>query len=68
MLNFMTARKLGSSPTSVMSVPCRVVMKGSRRTGASIEFAIARQFVPTGVFDIARRRPRTPAPGQMALF
>ena len=39
-----------------------------RRTGASIEFAIARQFVPTGVFDIARRRPRTPAPGQMALF
>ncbi len=38
------------------------------RTGASIEFSIAKQFVPTGVFDVARKRPRTPAPGQMALF
>lgn len=39
-----------------------------RRTGASIEFAIARQFEPTGVFDVARRRERKPLPGQMALF
>ncbi|MFL6246980.1 MAG: MBL fold metallo-hydrolase [Thermoanaerobaculia bacterium] len=39
-----------------------------RRTGASIDFAIARQFEATGVFDVARRRPRTPAPGQMSLF
>jgi phosphoribosyl 1,2-cyclic phosphodiesterase len=39
-----------------------------RRTGASIEFAIARQFEPTGLFDVARRRPRTPPPGQMSLF
>jgi phosphoribosyl 1,2-cyclic phosphodiesterase len=38
------------------------------RTGASIDFAIARQFEPTGVFDVARRRPRVPAPGQMSLF
>jgi len=39
-----------------------------RRTGASIDFAIARQFEPTGVFDVARRRPRVPPPGQMSLF
>jgi phosphoribosyl 1,2-cyclic phosphodiesterase len=39
-----------------------------QRTGASIEFAIARQFEPTGLFDIARQRPRTPRPGQMSLF
>lgn len=39
-----------------------------RRTGASIDFAIARQFEATGLFDVARRRPRTPAPGQMSLF
>lgn len=39
-----------------------------RRTGASIEFAIAKQFEPTGLFDVARRRPRTPMPGQMSLF
>jgi phosphoribosyl 1,2-cyclic phosphodiesterase len=39
-----------------------------RRTGASIDFAIARQFEPTGLFDVARRRPRTPMPGQMSLF
>jgi phosphoribosyl 1,2-cyclic phosphodiesterase len=39
-----------------------------RRTGASLEFSIAKQFEPTGMFDIARTRPRTPAPGQMALF
>src|SRR5688572_7451268 len=38
------------------------------RTGASIDFAIARQFEATGVFDVARRRPRTPAPGQLSLF
>jgi phosphoribosyl 1,2-cyclic phosphodiesterase len=39
-----------------------------RRTGASIEFSIAKQFEPTGLFDIARRRPRTAPPGQMSLF
>ena len=39
-----------------------------RRTGASIDFAIARQFEPTGVFDVARRRERTPMPGQLSLF
>ena len=39
-----------------------------RRTGASIDFAIARQFEVTGVFDVARRRERVPPPGQMALF
>lgn len=39
-----------------------------RRTGASVEFAIAQQFVPTGLFDIARRRERKPMPGQMSLF
>jgi phosphoribosyl 1,2-cyclic phosphodiesterase len=38
------------------------------RTGASVEFAIARQFEPTGVFDVARRRTRSAPPGQMALF
>jgi phosphoribosyl 1,2-cyclic phosphodiesterase len=38
-----------------------------RRTGASIDFAIAKQFEPTGVFDVARRK-RVPPPGQMALF
>jgi len=39
-----------------------------RRTGASIDFAIARQFEATGVFDVARRRTRTPVAGQMSLF
>ena len=39
-----------------------------RRTGASIEFSIAKQFEPTGLFDVARRRERTPAPGQLSLF
>ena len=39
-----------------------------RRTGASLEFAIAKQFEPTGLFDIARRRPRTAPAGQMSLF
>lgn len=39
-----------------------------RRTGASVEFAIAKQFEPTGIFDVARRRERTPLPGQMSLF
>ena len=38
------------------------------RTGASIEFSIAKQFEPTGLFDVARRRPRVPPPGQMSLF
>jgi phosphoribosyl 1,2-cyclic phosphodiesterase len=39
-----------------------------QRTGASIEFSIAKQFTPTGIFDVARKRPRTPAPGQLTLF
>jgi phosphoribosyl 1,2-cyclic phosphodiesterase len=39
-----------------------------RRTGASIDFAIAKQFEPTGVFDVARRRERKAAVGQMSLF
>lgn len=39
-----------------------------RRTGASIEFAIAKQFEPTGLFDVARRRERKPMPGQLSLF
>ena len=39
-----------------------------RRTGASIEFSIAKQFEPTGLFDVARRRERKPLPGQMSLF
>lgn len=39
-----------------------------RRTGATIEFSIAKQFEPTGLFDIARRRPRSTPAGQMALF
>jgi phosphoribosyl 1,2-cyclic phosphodiesterase len=39
-----------------------------RRTGASIDFAIARQFEPTGVFDVARRRPRATPLGQLSLF
>lgn len=39
-----------------------------RRTGASIEFAIARQFEPTGVFDVSRRIARTAPPGQLPLF
>ncbi len=39
-----------------------------RRTGASIDFSIARQFDPTGLFDVARRRPRSAPPGQLSLF
>jgi phosphoribosyl 1,2-cyclic phosphodiesterase len=39
-----------------------------RRTGASIDFSIAKQFEPTGLFDVARRRERKAAPGQMSLF
>jgi len=39
-----------------------------RRTGASIEFSIAKQFEPTGLFDVARRRERKTPPGQMSLF
>ena len=35
MENFVSGKKLRSLPTSVMSVPCSVVMKGSRR-GAAI--------------------------------
>ena len=39
-----------------------------RRTGASIDFAIARQFEPTGLFDVARRKARVSPVGQMSLF
>lgn len=39
-----------------------------RRTGASLEFSIAKQFEPTALFDIARKRPRVPPPGQLSLF
>ncbi len=39
-----------------------------RRTGASLEFAIAKQFEPTGLFDIARRRQRVAPAGQLSLF
>lgn len=42
-----------------------------KRTGAQLELGIARQFEPTGIFEIARRgRPRLtpPAQTQMALF
>jgi phosphoribosyl 1,2-cyclic phosphodiesterase len=39
-----------------------------RRTGASIEFSIAKQFEPTGLFDVARRRERKAPAGQMSLF
>jgi phosphoribosyl 1,2-cyclic phosphodiesterase len=39
-----------------------------RRTGASIEFAIARQFEPTGLFEVARRKARVSPVGQMSLF
>lgn len=39
-----------------------------RRTGASIDFSIAKQFEPTGLFDVARRRERVAPAGQMSLF
>ena len=43
-----------------------------RKTGAQLELSIARQFEPTGMFDIKRRgAPRPPAPArqaQLALF
>ena len=39
-----------------------------RRTGASIDFSIARQFEATGLFDIARRRERVTPAGQLSLF
>ena len=42
-----------------------------KRTGAQLELAIARQFEPTGVFEIARRGPSRvkPAPfSQLPLF
>lgn len=38
------------------------------RTGASIEFAVAQQFTPTGLFDVARQRARISPQGQLALF
>lgn len=39
-----------------------------RRTGASIDFSIARQFEPTGLFEVTRRVGRKGPAGQMALF
>lgn len=38
------------------------------RTGASVEFAIAKQFEPTGVFDVARKRTKPALGGQLTLF
>ncbi|HET7434197.1 MAG TPA: MBL fold metallo-hydrolase [Thermoanaerobaculia bacterium] len=38
------------------------------RTGASVEFAIAKQFEATGVFDVARKRTKPALGGQMTLF
>jgi hypothetical protein len=38
------------------------------RTGASIDFSIARQFEPTGLFDLQRRSARRAVAGQMSLF
>lgn len=42
-----------------------------QRNGVQLELGIARQFQPTGVFEIRRRSPRRPmmpAAGQMPLF
>ncbi len=43
-----------------------------RQNGVQLELGIAKQFQPTGVFEIKRRggprRPMIPASGQMALF
>lgn len=39
-----------------------------KRTGASIEFAVAQQFEPTGLFDVARQRTRISPKGQLTLF
>ncbi len=39
MENFVMPKYEGSAPTRVISVPCRVVMKGRRRTGAIICWA-----------------------------
>jgi hypothetical protein len=42
-----------------------------QRNGVQLQLAIAKQFEPTGVFDIKRRGPRRtmmPSGGQMALF
>jgi phosphoribosyl 1,2-cyclic phosphodiesterase len=38
-----------------------------RRTGARIELAVAKQFEPTGIFQLSRK-PAAPPPGQLALF
>jgi phosphoribosyl 1,2-cyclic phosphodiesterase len=38
------------------------------RTGASIDFSIARQFEPTGLFELHRRSARRAVAGQMSLF
>lgn len=39
-----------------------------RRTGASIDFSIAGQATPTGVFHVTRRAARRAVEGQMSLF
>jgi phosphoribosyl 1,2-cyclic phosphodiesterase len=38
------------------------------RTGAHLDVGIAKQFEPTGVFQLARSGVRPPVKGQMALF
>jgi phosphoribosyl 1,2-cyclic phosphodiesterase len=38
------------------------------RLGARIEFGIARQYEPTGLFEITRRAARKTPPAQMSLF
>jgi phosphoribosyl 1,2-cyclic phosphodiesterase len=38
------------------------------RLGARLEIGIARQFEPTGIFEITRKSARKTPPAQMALF
>jgi len=38
-----------------------------RRTGAPIELAVAKQYEPTGIFNLSRT-PMPPPPGQLPLF
>ncbi|MGZ4779021.1 MAG: hypothetical protein ACXV5L_07475, partial [Thermoanaerobaculia bacterium] len=38
------------------------------RLGARLEFGIARQYEPTGIFEITRRAARKTPTAQMSLF
>lgn len=52
-------------PSIVEDMAARVIA----RTGAKLDLGIARQFEPTGIFEVARRgAARRPAAGQMSLF